>query len=277
MAQSGVTAFKIGIESGNDKMLHLIKKPTTKPKLREKRELFGKYPDVFASANFIIGFPNETFLEIMDTFNFAMELEWDWCTFNICTPLKGTDVWSAFRELGDDRCDEENYGKTLNPGRSSVKGEIGYHFDQNETGLAFGRGVFDIPYDSIPDYNQLREIWFTFNMIANFLNNYNNGPTGNPAKLVKWLESIHAGYPHDASMCAALVKTYGQLDDKEQQDFYLTKFQTIVADSEYWQRRITQFPEILELAGMSQPVQANSAAASRNSRDEGVILPNVNR
>ena len=41
-------------------------------------------------ANFIIGFPTETWAEIRQTFKFAEELEIDYSKFFIATPLEGT-------------------------------------------------------------------------------------------------------------------------------------------------------------------------------------------
>ena len=248
MVQSGMKAFKIGIESGNDQMLHLIKKPTTKPKLREKRELFKQYPEVLVSANFILGFPNETFGQMMDTFNFADELEWDWSSFYLCQPLKGTEMFSAFQELGDDRCEEETYGKTLNPGRAAPRGEFGYRFGEDGTDVLRGWDVFNLNNDLVPSKEQLKEIWFTFNLVANFLRNLNFAVGGNPGKLVKWLEAIHSGYPYDASMSAALAKGNVLLGDQEQARSYRQKFEAIVSESTYWQQRVEQFPELLELA-----------------------------
>lgn len=249
MAESGVTAFAIGIESGNDKMLHTIKKPTTKPKLREKRELFKQYPDVYVSANFIIGFPNETFGEMMDSFKFAAELQWDWCTWNVCQPLKGTDQFDAFKELGDDRCDEESYSKTLNPGRSAPGTDLDSLFKGGQADVLTGRDVFNLPYDEIPSSDQLKEIWFTFNLVVNFLNNLNFAPGGNPAKIVKWLEAINFGYPRDASISAALVKTYKLLGDEDNASLFRKKFDSLLSGSEYWQRRVREFPELLDYAG----------------------------
>jgi radical SAM superfamily enzyme YgiQ (UPF0313 family) len=276
MAESGLTAFKIGIESGNDQMLHLIKKPTTKPKLREKRELFRKYPDVFVVANFIIGFPNETFSQMMDSFNFAAELKWDWCTWNICQPLKGTEVWSAFRELGDDRCDEDAYTNTLNPGRSTPKAEVGYVFEGNRADLRTGMDIFNLPYDEVPSSDQLREIWFTFNLVTNFLSNTNFESGGNPAKLLKWLEAIHSGYPYDASMCAALVKGYQLLDEEEKATFYQEKFKTLLAESGYWKKRIEDFPELLTLADVASS-QTGARSGGAVGPREGAVLPHVPR
>ena len=246
MVQSGMKAFKIGIESGNDKMLHEIKKPTTKRKLRDRRVLFAKYPEVFVSANFIIGFPNETFEQMMDTYNFANELEWDWSSFYICQPLKGTEMFSAFQALGDDRCEVESYDKTLNPGRAAARGEFGYQFKEGEQIILTGKDVFNLPKDAVPSNDQMKEIWFTFNLITNFLNNLNFAPGGNPSKMVRWLESISQAYPYDASIAAALVRGYRLLGDQAKFGLYQKKFETILSESVYWQRRVQEFPELLE-------------------------------
>jgi radical SAM superfamily enzyme YgiQ (UPF0313 family) len=156
MVKSGLKAFKIGIESGNDEILHQIKKPTTKRKLREKRLLFKKYPDVFVSANFIIGFPKETFARMLDTYHFANELKWDWSSYYICQPLKGTEMFAAFRELGDERTEVESYDKTLNPGRAAARGEFGCQFKETDTEILTGRRVFDLPLDFVPSQDQVK-------------------------------------------------------------------------------------------------------------------------
>src|SRR5262249_44796879 len=150
--RSGLRAFKIGIETGNEEMLTRIKKPTTLTALRAKRELLARYPDVFVSPNFIIGFPGETFGQMLDTFNFACELQWDWASFFICQPLKGTEMFSAFRELGDERCAEENFSQTPNPGRSMIKGEFP---SADHAALARGRRVFNLPLTLVPNQEQL--------------------------------------------------------------------------------------------------------------------------
>ncbi len=248
MVKSGMKAFKVGIESGNDEVLKQIKKPTTKSALRKKGNLFKQYPEVLVSGNFIIGFAGETFGQMMDTYNFAAELAWDWASFYICQPLKGTEMFSAFQELGDDRCGEEGYNKTLNPGRAQQLGEFGHNFINPENSILCGRNIFKLPYDLIPSKEQLREIWFTFNFVANFVENPNFQPGGNVAKIVKWFESILAGYPSDASMYAGLIKGYKMLGNAEKASYYQEKFTQILSKSNYWQKRIQEFPEILEFA-----------------------------
>jgi radical SAM superfamily enzyme YgiQ (UPF0313 family) len=251
MVQSGLKAFKIGIESGNDAMLHAIKKPTTKRQLRQRRVLFQHYPEVFVSANFILGFPHETFGQMLDTYDFANELQWDWSSFYICQPLKGTEMFSAFQALGDDRCATEHYGKTLNPGRAAARGEFGYHFTAGAEPIRTGREVFHLPHDIVPSQEQLKEIWFTFNLITNFLQNPNFAPGGNPDKIVRWFDAIAQAYPYDASMAAALVRGYRLLGDEQKRLAYQRQFEALLEASGYWQRRVQEFPELLALAELT--------------------------
>jgi radical SAM superfamily enzyme YgiQ (UPF0313 family) len=261
MVRSGLRAFKIGVESGNDAWLRRVKKPTTKAKLREKTRLFRRYPAVLSSGNFIIGMPGETIGEMRDTYAFARELGWDWQSFYICQPLRGTEMFSAFNALGDDRCREEGYGKVLNPGRSAERGEFGYRFDAADA-VRTGWEVFTLPPDRVPSQTQLREVWFTFNLVTNFLANPNFAPGGNPAKLVRWLEAIQRGYPYDASMAAALVRGYRLLGEEAAADRCRRRFVALVEGSAYWRQRVAEFPELLALAAGEAPAMRPDDAAA---------------
>jgi radical SAM superfamily enzyme YgiQ (UPF0313 family) len=251
MVKSGMKAFKIGIESGNDEMLHKIKKPTTKRKLRTKRALFQQYPDVFASGNFILGFPNETFAQMLDTYHFADELKWDWSSMYICQPLKGTEMFSSFQELGDERTEVENYDKTLNPGRSAKKGEFGHDGAPDSQIILSGMDIFTLPKDEVPSLEQIKEIWFTFNLVVNFFKNPNFQPDGSPKKMVMWFKSIAYAYPYDASMCAGLAQAYQLLKQTKETNLFRTRFIEIIRKSNYWQKRVKEFPDLLKMANVN--------------------------
>lgn len=251
MVKSGMKALKIGIESGNDEWLKRIKKPASKRKLLVADRIFKRYRDVFVSGNFIIGFPNETFGEMLDSYNFARQLGWDWASFYICQPLKGTEMFAVFQSLGDERCDYDNYDKTLNPGRSAVKGEFGYHKGyhggSDKPTVLTGREVFKLPLDQVPSKEQCKEIWFTFNLVTNFLENPSFSPTGNIPKMMRWFESIAAAYPYDASMLAALTYGYKHLAQPDKQMACRARFDAVLEESPYWRRRVQEFPELLDL------------------------------
>lgn len=266
MVQSGCQAFKVGIESGNEAMLRRIKKPGTKPGLRKAGEIFKRYPQVFVSSNFIVGFPNETFGEMMDSYDFANELSWDWANFYICQPLPGTDVFTAFQSMGDDRCAEDEF-RVYNPGKSSAqKGNFGYDKgyhagDEKSRSIRSGRDVFNIPRDHVPTPDQIKEIWFTFNLVTNFINNRNFKPNGNREKIVRWFQSIAASYPRDAAMCAMLAYGHGQLGNTERACLFREKFHALVDQHDYWKRRVEEFPELLTFVN-AQPVGGRVAEAS---------------
>lgn len=258
MAKSGCLAFKVGIESGNEAMLRKIRKPGTKAGLRKAGELFRKYPEVFVSANFIVGFPGETVGEMMDSYDFAIELQWDWANYYICQPLPGTDIFDAFASMGDTRCENTNFG-VYNPGKSAAqKGNFGYykgyHADEEASrSIRSGREVFDLPRAMVPSLEQVKEIWFTFNMVSNFIENTNFKPGGNVHKIAKWFESIAASYPRDAGMCAMLAYSYSRMGDTDRARTWRGKFDALVTEFEYWMRRVEEFPELVEFAAGRSP------------------------
>jgi tRNA A37 methylthiotransferase MiaB len=248
MVQSGMKAFKIGVESGNDAVLRAIKKPMTKHQLQQRRVLFEQYPEVFVSANFILGFPYETFGQMLDTYAFANELQWDWSSFYIYQPLKGTAMFSVFQALGDDRCTLEHYGQTRISARAAGCGEFGYHFTESHADIRTGRDIFTLPHDTVPSQEQCKEIWFTFNLVTNVLQNPNFAPGGNPHKIVTWFDAIAQAYPYDASMAAALVRGYRLLGNEAKRATYAQQFARLLGASAYWQRRVREFPELLAFA-----------------------------
>lgn len=254
MVQSGCKAFKVGIESGNEEILRRVKKPGTKATFRKAGEIFKKYPEVFVSGNFIIGFPNETFGQMLDSYNFANELSWDWANYYICQALPGTSVFDAFHSLGDDRCSKGNYG-AFNPGKGAPqKGNFGYckgyhSNDGRGESIMSGMDVFRLPVDLVPSFEQVKEIWFTFNLLTNFLGNRNFTAKGNIEKIVRWFESIVASYPRDAAMCAMLAHGYRLLGQHARMELFREKYHRLVTEYDYWKRRMEEFPELVKYAG----------------------------
>jgi len=90
MAKTGCRSVALAIESGSERVLkEIIRKPV---KLAQVRHVCKKIKEMGMDlvANFIIGFPTETWAEIRQTFAFAEELEIDYSKFFIATPLEGT-------------------------------------------------------------------------------------------------------------------------------------------------------------------------------------------
>ena len=91
MKEAGCDTVGFGIESGNDKILKIIKKGITKEQARNAVQ-WAKSAGLSVQTFFILGHPFETKDTINDTIRFAKELNPDTAEFSIMTPLPGTEV-----------------------------------------------------------------------------------------------------------------------------------------------------------------------------------------
>lgn len=99
MAKSGCKAFTIAIESGSERVLtEIIKKPIDLEYAKEMVE-FAKSCGIHVSANYILGFPTETWEEIRTTISVAEMLNADYSRFFAAIPLRHTRLWEMCEEL----------------------------------------------------------------------------------------------------------------------------------------------------------------------------------
>lgn len=250
MVKSGLQAYTIGVESGNSEVVKDIRKPTTLNGLINRKPILKKYAEVLFMSNFILGFPGETFSQMLDTFLFTRKLECDWSKFFVCQPLKGTDIFNVFQSMGDDRTENESWESSgPNPGRMAAEsGGMKSAYGQ----FSAGWDIFQLETTRTFTKEEHDEIWFTFNLVGNFLNNpcYNNIIA--TKKLSYLLSALRRPYPNDASMAAALAHCYkimGNVQDYEQmKDLTID----LIKNSTYWQQRVKAFPELMTLAGITR-------------------------
>jgi len=99
MKKSGCYLFKVGVESGSQKLLDIIKKGTT---IRQIKNFFKNTKEVGIKtfASFMIGLPGETRETIRNTINLAKEIEPDMVQFVILSPLPGTEMFDYMVKEG---------------------------------------------------------------------------------------------------------------------------------------------------------------------------------
>ena len=100
LAEAGCDYVGIGIESGNQETLDIIKKGTNIGKIKEKVNLIKNNSRIKLMGFFIIGFPHETEAAVMDTIDFALTLPLDYAAFTIFTPFPGTLLFKQMIEEG---------------------------------------------------------------------------------------------------------------------------------------------------------------------------------
>ncbi|OGR47422.1 MAG: hypothetical protein A2021_02010 [Elusimicrobia bacterium GWF2_52_66] len=92
MHKSGCNFIVVSIESGSRRVLRdIIKKPIKLENIPPILKL-AKSIGFDIIANFVVGFPGETWEEIRETFAFAEKLEADMVNFHIATPLPKTEL-----------------------------------------------------------------------------------------------------------------------------------------------------------------------------------------
>lgn len=111
----GVLSVGFGVESGNQKILDIIKKDIKLDTVRKAYKLSKRF-GFETWGFFIIGLPGENKNTVRDTIEFAKELEPDFAKFLILKPYPGSEV---FEQLDKDHLifnfDYDNYGVYTNP------------------------------------------------------------------------------------------------------------------------------------------------------------------
>jgi anaerobic magnesium-protoporphyrin IX monomethyl ester cyclase len=97
MKQAGCVRVFFGIESGNEKVLKIMKKQATTKQAMDAVRVFKKV-GVQVGAFFIIGYPGENDETVLDTVNFASSLPLDYLSFTFPYPIPGTPLFERVKD-----------------------------------------------------------------------------------------------------------------------------------------------------------------------------------
>jgi radical SAM superfamily enzyme YgiQ (UPF0313 family) len=99
MKRAGCAILSMGLESGSQRLLDLIRKNITLEQTRKTVALIRKV-GIKSRASFILGLPTETRAESQQTIRFAYSLPLDQVRFSIATPFPGTELWDIAVQEG---------------------------------------------------------------------------------------------------------------------------------------------------------------------------------
>lgn len=109
MKQSGMYLISVGIESGSDRILRLMKKKTTVSQIKNNIKMIRR-AGIEIAGFFILGYPGETKAEIGNTIRFACDLDLVRANFFTYLPFPGTESFNQLRENGElDKVDWDNF------------------------------------------------------------------------------------------------------------------------------------------------------------------------
>ena len=116
-----VVSVGMGLESGNERILHYLKGENISVEDSRAAIRLLKEHHIAANASFVIGSPDETREEILDTLRFIKTSGLNFVDNYVLTPFPGTPIWEVGKKngaVGDDMEWERlnvNYGKNPRP------------------------------------------------------------------------------------------------------------------------------------------------------------------
>jgi len=236
-AESGCIGLNVGIESGNPEILKRAKKPGRIVDFLNAAEVLRKFEKINARVFLMIGFPNETYRMILDTFNLAVKMDLDWYNITTLQPLPNTPIFDIMVEQGmvdsvsssEIRYNTGPYGKKRERMiKKLFPSEYTNPFDQQNL-------------DEVPPRSQLEDIWLYMNFHLNFKRLFK---VQSPIKLeqqLKYLkyitELIAPDDPFPMYFCGYLEKKIrGKTDMK-----LVSRLETCLDSSQYWKNCLSSF------------------------------------
>jgi len=100
LARMGIVSVGLGLESGDDEVLHYLKGKNISVEDNYAAINNLKNAGIFANASFIIGSPHETREQIIRTYTFIQKSRLDLMDIYLLTPFPGTPVWEYAKHRG---------------------------------------------------------------------------------------------------------------------------------------------------------------------------------
>ena len=99
MKKAGCYNISYGVESGSERVLKLIKKGITKERIRDVFK-WTKEVGIESVGFFIIGLPTQTKEEVLETIEFAKEIDPDYVQFTLVNPHPDTELYELCKQNG---------------------------------------------------------------------------------------------------------------------------------------------------------------------------------
>ena len=168
-AESGCIGMYFGIESGNPGILREIRKPSSVKQCLKLGEMMKKYPQIFTRGFLIIGFPKETYGQMLDTVEVAQTMELDWYTVQMLTPLPSTEIYSEMVEEGlikEGMLNVNEDGFTMFSIRESERQRM--QELKEKTNAKNFNNFLKRNVDIVPTKQELDDVWFLIDYKVNY-------------------------------------------------------------------------------------------------------------
>ncbi len=236
--ESGCLGVVIGMESGNPNILREIRKPGTVDIFIRAAEVLKKYPKINSRVFLMIGFPNETYQQILDTINVSRQMNMDWNYITPLQPLPNTPIFDDMVE--DNLAGTEAFGDI----KYFVGGAYSTISSNNKSNNPLQESFLNIFNDKklneVPDAKNIKIIWAFMNYYLNF----------EPLLKINQNDKIYQNYRWMNYVSDIVAKNdpiaiyYKMMMQKKYQGYYekidVDRFKNIIGNSSHWKNNIGQ-------------------------------------
>jgi len=237
--KSGCIGAYFGIESGNDKILREIHKPSGVKHYKKLGPLMNKHPKIFTRGFLIVGFPNETLQQVLDTINVSVEMALDWYTVQLLTPLPSTEIYDQMIDAGKAKKGELNLdgeGFTMFSVRESERQRK--IEEKNKRSNDDFVNLFNKNKDYVPNQKELNDIWFLADYEINYKPIIKQENKFKLLKLEKFLTDVSNRMTRDNPLSNYYLSIVKRKLDKENEAKKIDKKVVEYLDkSSYWKQR----------------------------------------
>ena len=167
--KSGCIGAYFGIESGNEQILKKIYKPSGIKHYLKLGELMNKHEKIFTRGFLIIGFPDETLSQVLDTIDISKKMALDWYTVQLLTPLPSTDIYDQMVEVGKvekDKLNLDGEGFTMFSVRESERQRK--IEEKNKRDNSDFINLLNANHNHVPTQKELNDLWFLTDYEINY-------------------------------------------------------------------------------------------------------------
>ena len=241
---AGMLSTEIAVESGSP---YVQKNIIHKYVLLDKVKYWVDYmhsKNITVKCLFILGFPNETKEQMIESIEFAKTLKADWCIFNVATPLIGTEMYEEFIMKG------------------AITDEIDFLAKTD-----FRKRIFDTPEISADELNELQ---YRANLDVNFINNPNL-VDGNYSKALELYDDVLGKYPwHVVALCCK-KRCFEGLGDSTKAQEMMNMINELIKTNKRSQAMLMKYSDLMEELQKIVP-NYDKSILNDNKFDEALTL-----
>ena len=237
--KSGCIGAYFGIESGNEQILKKIYKPSGIKHYLKLGDLMNKHEKIFTRGFLIIGFPDETLAQVLDTIEVSKKMALDWYTVQLLTPLPSTEIYDQMANAGKvekNKLNLEGEGFTMFSVRESERQRKIEETNKRDNSDFIN--LLNANKNHVPNQKELNDLWFLADYEINYKPILKQNNLSKLKKLEHFLTDVSDRMTRDNPLSNYFVsivkKKLNKNADSKNRELLVSKY---LEKSNYWKQR----------------------------------------